>query len=229
MTVNEMKITIAAALILVIHVGMAENASVTFAQGDAVKTQDSIQQLAELGPGVHKVKKGVNNVFKSCVVVGQARVSTVLGMSKGLATARRNAKLKAESEFVSWLKTNTASVRSSGDETEFTLKSEGTSTSESGQSTETEVETITSSAQGAIRGLSLIGSHHDAKTAMLTLVYAWKPDFVKFADQVETAMEPNRKEQSGANRKEEGNGAPRKTTPSIKTKTVVAPGAEEFL
>ena len=228
MTVSVMKIIIGAVLMLAAHSGMAENVFGVPAQGDTVKTQDSMQELAELGPGVHRVKKTENNVFKSCVVVGQARISTVLGKSKGLATARRNAKLKAESEFVSWLKTNTASVRSSGDETEFTLKGEGTSTAESGKSTETSVETIISSAQGAIRGLSLIGSHHDSETSTLTLIYAWKPDFAKLTDQVETAMEPNRQEHSGANRKK-GNGAHRKTASPVKTKTVVAPGAEEFL
>lgn len=228
MNTTILKRTITVALLFAGHIAMAENPAGATAQENAANTQDSIQELAELGPGVHRVKKTANNVFKSCVVVGQARISTVLGKSKGLATARRNAKLKAESEFVSWLKTNTASVRSSGDETEFTLKGEGTSTAESGKSTETSVETITSCAQGAIRGLSLIGSHCDTETSTLTLVYAWKPDFAKLADQVESAMEPNQKKQSRANRKN-GKRAHNETAPSMKAKTVVAPGAEEFL
>ena len=61
---------------------MAENPADATAQENAAKTQDSIQELAELGPGVHRVKKTANNVLKSCVVVGQARISTVLGKSK---------------------------------------------------------------------------------------------------------------------------------------------------
>ncbi len=46
MTVNVMKITLAAALMLVIHAGIAENASVTLAQGDAEKTQDSQRSIS---------------------------------------------------------------------------------------------------------------------------------------------------------------------------------------
>ena len=41
-------------------------------------------------------------------------------------------------------------------------------------------------------------------------------------------MEPNQKKQSRANRKN-GKRAHNKTAPSMKTKTVVAPEAEEFL
>lgn len=222
MNATTLKITIATAMMLTAHVGKTETTR------DTPATQDSMQELAELGPGVHRVKKNENNVFKSCVVVGDARISTVLGLNKGLATARRNARLKAEAEFVSWLKTNTASVRSSGEETEFTLKSEGKSQSESGTSNETSVESITSSAQGAIRGLSLIGNHRDMETKTLTLVYAWKPDYAKITSQVESAMESDRKAQSGANR-EKSKSAPKGKVPSMKTKTVVAPGAEEFL
>lgn len=88
MNTTTLKLTITAALLFAGHIGMAENPADATAQENAAKTQDSIQELAELGPGVHRVKKTANNVFKSCVVVGQARISTVLGKSKGLATAR---------------------------------------------------------------------------------------------------------------------------------------------
>lgn len=228
MNTTTLKLTITAALLFAGHIGMAENPADATAQENAAKTQDSIQELAELGPGVHRVKKTANNVFKSCVVVGQARISTVLGKSKGLEIAHRRAELQAESKFVSWLKTHASSVRSRGDEADFILKGDRNNQSEDGAATEVSSESITSSAQGAIRGLSLIGSHRDLETSTLTLVYAWKPDFAKLADQVESAMEPNQKKQSRANRKNVKR-AHDKIAPPMKTKTVVAPEAEEFL
>jgi len=206
-----------------------ENQVAQNAAQEQATAQDSIKELAELGPGVHKVKKTENNVFKSCVVVGEARISTVLGMSKGLATARRNARLKAESEFVSWLKTNTSSVRSFGDETEFTLKGDDEKNTETGASTETNTETITSSAQGAVRGLTLIGSTQDPETKMLMQVYAWKPDYARIADQVESAMKPAPVSAPAAGDKKEKPEKPNAQPSTIKAKTVVAPEAKEFL
>lgn len=240
MNTTLLKTTIATAMILVANIGCSEDGKIVSESDDAQKqqsendaptTQISIKELAGLGPGVYKVKKDENNVFKSCVVVGQARISTVLGAGKGLMTAQRNAKLKAESEFVSWLKTNTSSVRSSGDAAEFSLKGDGKDMAETGVSAETSMETITSSAQEAIRGLSLIGSSQDAQadgSMMLTQVYAWKPDYANVADQIEAAMKPSQKPLTTEAQKKPDTSS--KTTSSpIKAKTITAPEAGEFL
>ena len=214
------------------NVAAPENQAAQNAAQEQSAAQDSIKELAELGPGVHKVKTADGNVFKSCVVVGQARISTVLGASKGLATARRNAKLSAEAAFVDWLKTKTSSVRSRGDETEFKLKGDGETQTEAGASTETSTETITSCAQGAVRGLTLIGSRRDPETKMLTQVYAWKPGYARIADQIESAMKPEPSAASAsapATRGKANADAPKTQSSPIKEKTVVAPEAKEFL
>ena len=111
-----------------------------------VQPGDSVQNLAALGKGVHKVKKTEDGHFRSCVVVGQARISTALGAAKGMMTAQRNAKLDAESAFVTWLKANTKSVEQSGDKTEFVLKGDETGRSETGSSTETSSSLVQTSA-----------------------------------------------------------------------------------
>lgn len=152
----------------------------------ASQPQDTVQTLAGLGKGVHKVKKTADGHFQSCVVVGQSRISTALGAAKGMMTAQRNAKLDAESAFVSWLKSNTKSVEQSGDKTEFVLKGDETGSSESATSTETSSSLIQTTAEGAIRGLSLIGK--DVSGEILTLVYAWKPDYAEIAREVEAEM-----------------------------------------
>ena len=148
--------------------------------------EDSVQNLAALGKGVHKVKKTEDGHFRSCVVVGQARISTALGAAKGMMTAQRNAKLDAESAFVTWLKANTKSVEQSGDKTEFVLKGDETGHSESASSTETSSSLVQTSAEGAIRGLSLIGK--DVSGEILTLVYGWKPDYAEITREVEAEM-----------------------------------------
>lgn len=152
----------------------------------AVQPGDSVQNLAALGKGVHKVKKTEDGHFRSCVVVGQARISTTLGAAKGMMTAQRNAKLDAESAFVTWLKANTKSVEQSGDKTEFVLKGDETGRSETGSSTETSSSLVQTSAEGAIRGLSLIGK--DVSGEILTLVYGWKPDYAEITREVEAEM-----------------------------------------
>ena len=226
---NRIPALVAALCAVVAFSSFGQNAD-TSPEPSTTDTNSTIRALADLGPGVHKVKTSPNNTFQSCVVVGQARISTVLGASKGIMTARRNAKLSAESEFVSWLKTNTSSVRTSGDATEFTLKGDGTQTSETASSEETSTETITSAAQGAIRGLTLIGSFQDAETKVLTLVFAWKPSVADATRQVGDAMSdktaPAESPSAPAPSPAEGE---KSVQPGLSTKVAVTPEAAEFL
>ena len=79
---------------------------------EATDSAGKIQQLAELGPGVHKIQKDEAGRMKSCVIVGQARISTVLGNAKGLELARKRANLSANAEFVKWMEGNVKAVES---------------------------------------------------------------------------------------------------------------------
>ena len=150
--------------------------------------EQSVENLALLGKGVHKIKKSSEGGLQSCVVVGQARISESLGKSKGILTAQRNAKLDAESAFVAWLKTNVKSVEQSGDKTEVMLASGAEGPTETGSSTETSSALIQSSAEGAIRGLTLIGRSVDAEAGILTLVYGWKPEYASLTRDAEQSM-----------------------------------------
>jgi len=47
----------------------------------------AMSKIAQTGPGVYAVKKDDRGRIKSCVVVGQARISTVLGKAAGLEAA----------------------------------------------------------------------------------------------------------------------------------------------
>lgn len=206
-----------------------------FAQEGGEDQNAKMKAYAEMGAGVQNVKtETVNgkNVFKSCIIVGEARFSTALGIGKGLSVARRNAKLKAEAEFVSWLKTHTSAVRSNGDETVMELSGkDGEDVAETAASTETSSEQITSAAQGAIRGMQKIGEYRDSELKMLYVIYAWKPGFAELTTQVEQAMEPTPAQQtkppkgktSSPEDKNDGEKKP------FEEKVLVAPDAAEFL
>lgn len=148
---------------------------VSYAQSSAVtpSPEDKVLTMAELGPGVHKIKSDDYGRLESCIVVGQARISTVLGVSKGLLVARRNAKLSAEKEYVKWMKTHVKAVEKSGDETLFILENAGEGLLETGKSIETNEETIEVEAQGAVRGLQVLGVHQDGETKLLSVVLGW--------------------------------------------------------
>src|ERR1700683_2411967 len=66
----------------------------------------ALADLAALGPGVHKLKFDDKGRIQSAIVIGQSRISTVLGTSKGLLDARTKSRLAGEAEFVKWLKTS---------------------------------------------------------------------------------------------------------------------------
>ncbi len=81
---------------------------------DGPSVEEQMAKLAALGPGVHKIQKGKKGQITSCVVVGQARISTALGKAKGLELARDKANLDCSAQFVKWLKEE-ASVYQSSD------------------------------------------------------------------------------------------------------------------
>lgn len=211
-------------------------AASAFAQ-EAASGTSSVKELADLGAGVHKVKLAEDGSMKSCVIVGQARISMALGASKGILTARKVAKQSAEAAFVNWLKTQVSDVRTNGDETLFHLKGsvsgDGESqTYEDAESTEINAQVTTSVSQGALRGMTLIGADQDAAAGILTQVYAWKPAFAAASAGVAGAMNtpdaaPGIPAPTGTERKAPA--AVPGLNKGYESKTTLAPGAEEFL
>jgi hypothetical protein len=150
---------------------------------------EKVRMMAELGPGVHKIKSDDMGRLESCIVVGQARISTALGVSKGLLVARRNAKLSAEKEYIKWIKTNVKAIEKSGDETLFVLENAGEGLLETGKSIETNEETIEAEAQGAVRGLQVLGVHQDGETKLLSVVLGWSRDHAVMAGEASLVNE----------------------------------------
>jgi hypothetical protein len=140
--------------------------------------QRRLAELADLGPGVHKVKKDVKGRIQTLIVVGQSRVSTVLGKTKGLEVARTRAELAAKAEFIKFLK-DKVTVRVGTDDESTTLL-EGVEEAgqkdqykESGKAIEKTSQQFTSVAEGLVRGLTLLGRQVSGTDAALTLVYGF--------------------------------------------------------
>lgn len=135
---------------------------------------------AKLGPGVVSVKEN-NGQLLSCRVIGQARISKVLGTAKGLEVARRSARLEAEKELIKWVNTHISSVEHKADETIIMLKGENGTVVETGKSAEVSGDAIANFAAGAVRGLTPIGVNQDGSGEMLTLLFGWSPQYAAMA------------------------------------------------
>lgn len=174
-----------------------------------------VKRLADLGPGVHEVK-AEDGRLKSLKVVGQDRISTVLGAAKGLQTAQKRATLKANAAFIEWMKSNVASVSATGDETIVTLQGDGENVTEQGKAAETTTEAVVQAATGLVRGLTLVAKDQTADT--LSLVYSWSPEKANLA---KAAQKDNESDKSSA-------GTPAAPVEkAVPSKTVVSPDFDE--
>lgn len=139
--------------------------------------QKKLSEIAALGPGVNNIKKDEKGRIKSCVIVGQARISTVLGKAKGLETARQRASLAAKAEFVKWLKEKVTVYEKTDDQTLTLLegKEEGDKDSlkESGKAIESTSKKMESVAEGLVRGMQNIHTEVSDKDKTYTVVMGW--------------------------------------------------------
>ncbi len=167
--------------------------------------EEAMRNIARLGPGVHAIKTDKKGRILSCMVVGQARISTVLGKSKGIEMARDRANLATSAEFVKWLKEE-VSVHQANEE-EAVLFIEGSEENdedalkESGKSVEKSSTKMESVAKGLVRGLQVLHKEVDGEGKTYTVVKGWKADTSQGVKKVAAdlaADEPPSKAKSGS-------------------------------
>jgi len=174
--------------------------------------EEVVKRLVQLGEGVHEVK-AENGRLRSLKIVGQERISTVLGPEKGLMTAQKRASMKANAAFVEWMGSNVSSISTSGEETIVVVTGDGQGITEQGKSSETTRREIVTKAQGLVRGLSLVGKDQDPESKLLTLVFSWTPERAALSEESRAAnREPSRT--IPARPAEDGGSIPRKTVVS---------------
>lgn len=213
------KIAIGAVVLAVAAIAM--NVRGEDAAAPAPAPTDAIKQLADLGPGVHKIKRDDAGRLQSCVIVGQSRISTILGTAKGLEVAKKRARMNAQAEFIRWMKTAVAAVQLMSDSSMVVLKGNDKSLSESGKAVELTSDNVSTLSEGVLRGMTIIGVHQDGKSETMTVVYGWTP---KNAALAEEAKDVNR--QPGDSTTESGRPAQRGP---VDNKTTLSEEAGEFL
>lgn len=218
-----MKKSIARALTMALA-GLISSSYAEQAAPETASSSEKVQQLAGMGPGVHKVQKDEAGRMKSCVIVGQARISTVLGNAKGLEMARKRANLSANAEFVKWMKSSVKAIETMTNESIVYLEGSDKALSESGKATEVTKENVELVSQGVVRGMTLIGVHQDGSGGVFTAVFGWTPRYAALADETQSAnSNPSTVAPAVAP------SAPGQANAPIPTKTVVSEDADAFL
>ncbi|MDO4575481.1 MAG: hypothetical protein Q4D98_09755 [Planctomycetia bacterium] len=193
---------------------------IVLAQEKAKSPEEQLAAYAEMGPGVYNVKTNEKGEIISLIVVGRSRISTVLGVGKGEEIARNRALLDSDARFVEWCKTNLTVQESASDETIIVLKGEN----EEGKATEITLRKVESHAAGTLRGMQLLYAHQDGEGKFFTVIKGLNVQKVNAVKKLTRELDSDATQEEAASEAEE---APAK--PDVKTKTVVAPGAEEFL
>jgi hypothetical protein len=193
----------------------------------ADETTEALKKIASLGPGVHEIQKNKNGQIISCVIVGQARISTVLGASKGIQTARQKAELATSGEFVKWLNEKVNVTQSSDEET--IILTEGSENNgaelikESGKSIEKNSVKMQSISGGLVKGLEVLYSEIDADGKTYTIIKGWNLRNSKAVDKVKANIENN--DEKAVKKSEDANQVDKK----LQSKSVVSDEAAGYL
>jgi hypothetical protein len=70
------------------------------AESNAVSAAEQMDNYVKQGPGIHNIKKDDKGRVQSLILVGQSRISTVLGATKGKEVARKRAEQSAKATFM---------------------------------------------------------------------------------------------------------------------------------
>jgi hypothetical protein len=160
---------------------------------DADKKDDEVakamSKIAQLGPGVYAVKKDDQGRIKTCVVVGEARISTVLGKAQGLETARTRARLAAAAEFRKWLNEKLTVYEKSESETitliEGAAGGDKDVLKESGKAVEKTTKRYETVADGLVKGLQVLHVEVSGDDKTYTVVLGWDAETAKAAGTVD--------------------------------------------
>jgi len=154
-------------------------------------------KIAEAGPGVYNIEFDAKGRITSLLVVGTARISTVLGAAKGKEVARTRASLACDAEFVKFLKSEVKAYEKTEDETVIFLEgNEGNdkdAMNESGKSIEKTSVKLERSAQGMIRGMQVAYVETSEKEKTYYLVKRWRAKTSAGAAKLEEDLKDGKK------------------------------------
>lgn len=191
------------------------------------EVEKALSKIAQLGPGVHAIKTDKQGRITSCIVVGQAKVSTVLGTAKGIQDARTKARLDASGQFVKWLKEKVDVHEKSESETILFLEgkegNDKNALQESGKSVDKASTKFASSSQGLVRGLQVLHLEVRDKDKTYTLVMGWSAETAKATEKIEKGGDSGSK---GDNAKNAGS---KTSDKKLEDRKVTSDDAKKFL
>ena len=195
-----------------------------------------MKRIAALGPGVHEVQKDKKGQITSCIIVGQARISTALGKTKGIELARDKANLDCSAQFVKWLKEEVSVYQSNDDETiilmEGAEEKENDSLKESAKSLEKSSKRMESVAKGAVRGLQMLHKETDGDGKTYTVVKGFKASTLdalkKLSEDLKSDESASKKNGAGSD-SGTSEGKKKKNDKEIESGSATAGDAGDFL
>lgn len=204
-------------------------------EDDASSFEERMSNIVALGRGVHNPQKDKKGRITACVVVGQARISTVLGKAKGTENARDKANLACSAEFVKWLKEEVSVYQSNDEETVILLEGEeggdDESLKESAKSVEKSGKKMESLSKGLVRGLQLLHKEVDGDGKTYTVVKGWKADTAEGVKKVAADLASDKSELSDSRDKKstgEAGGKKKKLDKDIESSSATSDDAAEF-
>lgn len=225
-------------LVLSLVFGAQYSQALYFDENDDSSTAERIKKYAELGSGVTITQKDKKGRIISCIVVGQARISTVLGKARGLEMAQDRANLDCSAQFVKWLKEEVSIYQIKDDETVILMAGkegkDDDSLEELGKSVEKTGKNIDTLSKGIVRGLQIIHREIDANGKTYTVVKGWKADTAEAAKKVSAGLASDKPDQKGKNDRKDLSSptdsvGKKKIDKEIESRSATSEDASEFL
>ena len=149
--------------------------------GDSHPSIDKIiSDYADSGiDGVVDIVKNKQGEITKMVVVGAAKITTVLGAADGLQTARNEARLRAVGKFRQFLEEKVSVTETSESERTIKLEGDGNDLSESGKKISKNTEKYKTFSEGMVRGMQMLGYKTvklNEKEKMYVVVLGWSKD-----------------------------------------------------
>lgn len=198
--------------------------------------EEALAKYVAIGPGVQVVKKDKRGRVTSLVVVGNSRISTVLGKEKGLEIARERARLECSAAFVRWLKEKASIFSSSSEEDvvlmEGTESADANTKSEFGKAVDKNSKKMESVSEGIVRGLQPIHAETDGEGKTFSLVMGWKADTAEAVKKLAASLasDETAKPKAQATKAPPQNSAAQPANDkSIKSSKVTSDDAKDFL
>jgi len=149
--------------------------------GDSHPSIDKIvSDYADSGvDGVVDLVKNPQGEITKIVVVGAAKITTVLGAADGLQTARNEARLRAVGKFRQFLEEKVSVTETTETERTIKLQGDGADLAESGKKISKNTEKYKTFSEGMVRGMQLLGYKTvklNEKERMYVVVLGWSKD-----------------------------------------------------